>query len=316
MKILVTGGLGFIGTNYIRYILDTTEHEVVNYDAITYAGNPANHAEYTDCPRYQFVHGDITDQSGVCAAMEGVDAVVHFAAESHVDRSISDSLVFAKTNVIGTLVLLDAALQHRVGRFHHVSTDEVFGTLDVSGSFNEQTPYQPRSPYAASKASSDHFVRAYYHTHQLPVTISNCSNNYGPYQNIEKLIPLTISRVLEGKEVPVYGTGENVRDWIYVEDHVKGIQCVIERGIVGQTYCFGGASELSNLDVVNKIITLMDADKSLIKFVPDRKGHDYRYAIDNTKVEDVLGWSPVHDFDTSLQATVDWYKANRDWWQS
>lgn len=314
MKILVTGGCGFIGTNYIRYVLDNTEHEIVNLDAITYAGNIANLREFESHPRYTFILGNITDKHLVDELMNGVDWVVHFAAESHVDRSINEPFVFAETNIIGTLTLLDAALRHDVARFHHVSTDEVFGALGTSGSFNEETSYAPRSPYAASKASSDHFVRAYHHTHGLPVTISNCSNNYGPYQHPEKFIPSTVTKLLRGEKVPVYGKGDNVRDWIHVTDHVLGIQKVLEEGVVGETYCFGGESEYTNIEIAKKIIHHMDQDESMIEFVTDRKGHDFRYAIDNTKVREELRWEPQHDLDLHLKATIDWYVNNSSWW--
>ena len=315
MKILVTGGLGFIGSNYVRYVLDETEHTVLNVDAVTYAGNPDNLLEYKDNTRYTFVHGDISDAKLIDEMMHGIDCVIHFAAESHVDRSIENAFVFAQTNVIGTLTLLDAALRHNVKRFHHVSTDEVFGSLGKEGSFNESTAYDPRSPYAASKASSDHFVRSYYHTHGLPITISNCSNNYGPYQHPEKFIPCAITNVLQKNKISVYGTGQNIRDWIYVWDHVRGIQQVIETGVVGETYCFGSESEFTNIIIAQKILSFMGKDESMIEFVTDRKGHDFRYAIDNIKVQDELSWKPSFDFDECLHETINWYTNHEEWWR-
>lgn len=315
MKLLVTGGAGFIGTNYIRHILTETDHSVVNIDALTYAGCRENLSEFENSDRYSFVEGNITDRELVSDVVKEVDCIVHFAAESHVDRSITSAIEFVRTNVEGTLVLLEAARTYGNKRFHHISTDEVFGSLEETGKFTETTPYQPRSPYAASKASSDHFVRAYYHTHGLPVTISNCSNNYGPYQHPEKFIPHSITNVLEGKPIEVYGTGVQVRDWIHVADHVAGIQRVLEQGTIGATYCFGGESELTNMDVAHLIADMMEVDTSTIVSVADRKGHDFRYAIDNTHARDTLGWEPRGDFKTHLRDTIAWYRANTDWWQ-
>ncbi|RJR15483.1 dTDP-glucose 4,6-dehydratase [Candidatus Microgenomates bacterium] len=319
MKLLVTGGAGFIGANFILYWLKNhRDDRVVNLDALTYAGNLENLKSVEKHANYSFIKGDITDSLVVDQAMAGVDWVVHFAAESHVDRSISGPAIFLNTNVLGTQVLLDAAVKHNVKRFHHVSTDEVFGSLELGSSqkFSETTAYDPRSPYSASKAGSDHIVRAYFHTFHLPVTISNCSNNYGPFQHPEKLIPLTITNVLENKKVPVYGDGKNVRDWLYVTDHCRAIDAVLQKGKAGETYCVGGLSEdVSNLEIVKKIISIMGRDESLITFVKDRPGHDRRYAVDWSKMHKELGWQPEHDLDSYLKQTVDWYQTNTDWWQ-
>lgn len=319
MKLLVTGGAGFIGSNFILYWLKNHPTDtVVNLDKLTYAGNLENLASVLENPHYQFIHGDICDANVVSESLPGVDVVVHFAAESHVDRSISEPSPFVLTNVVGTQVLLDGALKAGVKRFHHVSTDEVFGSLKLgtTDKFSERTPYDPTSPYSASKAASDHLVRAYYHTYGLPITITNCSNNFGPYHFPEKLIPLTITNVLEEKKVPVYGDGENVRDWLYVEDHCTAIERVLIDGVVGETYCIGGlTTDIDNLTVVKKILSLMGQSESLIEFVKDRPGHDRRYAIDWTKIHTKLGWAPQHDFDTYLARTIDWYKKNEAWWK-
>jgi dTDP-glucose 4,6-dehydratase len=316
MKLLVTGGCGFIGSNFIRYWL--TQHPddtVVNLDVLTYAGNPANLAEFASDQRYQLIKGSITDRQAVSQAMQGVDTVVHFAAESHVDNSITNPLAFVETNVMGTAVLLDVARQLGIKRFHHVSTDEVFGTLGRDGRFTNSSPYDPRSPYSASKAGSDHLVRAYFHTYGLPVTISNCSNNYGPYQFPEKFLPLMIINILQNKKIPVYGDGSNVRDWLQVLDHVRGIEAVLAKGTLGETYLFGGGTELSNLELAQRVLRLMNKGEDQIEFVADRQGHDWRYAIDAAKSTADLGWQPAADFDTSLQQTIDWYTTNTKWWQ-
>lgn len=319
MKLLVTGGAGFIGSNFILYWMEHhKEDEIVNLDKLTYAGNPTNLLAVESKPTYTFVHGDICDPIVVEAAMQGVDVLVHFAAESHVDRSIMDAAPFVMTNVAGTQVLLDAALKAKVKRFHHVSTDEVFGSLSLGedSKFNEKTPYDPRSPYSASKAGSDHLVRAYYETFGLPISITNCSNNFGPYQFPEKLIPLAITNLLEGKKVPVYGDGKNVRDWLYVEDHCRAIELVLEKGEVGQTYCVGGLVEdVSNLEIVQKIVAYMKKDESSIEFVKDRLGHDRRYAVNWSKIHEQLEWSPKHSFDQWLGYTIDWYVQNQEWWK-
>lgn len=319
MKLLVTGGAGFIGSNFILYWMNQhPEDQVVNLDKLTYAGNLENLTSVEKNPNYSFVHGDICDRDIVAKAMEGVDTIVHFAAESHVDRSITDPSEFVKTNVVGTQVMLDVAREKQVKRFHHVSTDEVFGALSLeeTNKFTETTLYNPRSPYAASKAGSDHLVRAYYVTYGLPITITNCSNNFGPYHFPEKMIPLAITNLLEDKKVPVYGDGLYVRDWLYVEDHCRAIETVLQKGKIGETYCVGGMTDdVSNLDVVKKIIKLLGKDESFIEFVKDRPGHDRRYAIDWTKINRELGWKPLYDFDTWLEKTVAWYKENAKWWK-
>ena len=319
MKLLVTGGAGFIGSNFILYWMEKhPADDVVNLDKLTYAGNLENLAAVEKNPKYVFVHADICDPKTVNVAMKGVDTVVHFAAESHVDRSILDPAPFVKTNVLGTQVLLDAALTNNVSRFHHVSTDEVFGSLDLGSSekFSETSPYDPRSPYSASKAASDHLVRAYYHTFGLPITITNCSNNFGPYHFPEKFIPLAITNILEGKKVPVYGDGKNVRDWLYVEDHCRAIEAVLTRGKAGETYCVGGQTkDVSNLEVVRMILKLMGKDESGIEFVKDRPGHDRRYAMDATRIKKALGWHAKYDFDMALELTIKWYQQNTKWWK-
>ena len=317
MKILVTGGAGFIGSNFIIYWLANHPDDfVINFDALTYAGNLENLVSVSNNPHYQFIKGDITDAEAVEKAVQGVDLIVHFAAESHVDRSIKNSGAFIRTNVEGTRVLLEAAKNNGLIRFHHVSTDEVFGALSLDApKFNEQTPYDPRSPYSASKASSDHLVRAYYHTYGLPITISNCSNNYGPYQFPEKLIPLFVTNLIEGKKVPVYGEGKNIRDWIHVEDHNHGVERIIEAGRIGETYCLGGGNEKTNLEITQKILSLMDKGEEMIERVADRLGHDLRYAIDYSKAERELNWQPLISFEEGLAKTVEWYKNNPEWWQ-
>ncbi|MDO8269466.1 MAG: dTDP-glucose 4,6-dehydratase [Candidatus Levybacteria bacterium] len=318
-KILVTGGAGFIGSNFIHYWLTNHPNDtIVNFDKLTYAGNLENLADVEKNPQYLFMYGDITNPEMVDNVMKGVDIVVHFAAESHVDRSIKEPAAFVKTNVLGTQILLDAALKHSVKRFHHVSTDEVFGALPLNSSekFNENTAYDPRSPYSASKAGSDHLVRAYAETYGLPITITNCANNYGPYHFPEKLIPLAITNILEGKKVPVYGDGLYVRDWLYVEDHCRAIDMVLSNGKIGETYCVGSMTQdVNNLEVIKKILKIMGKTEGEIEFVKDRPGHDRRYAIDWTKIHNELGWEPMADFDTWLAKTVDWYKENTKWWQ-
>jgi len=318
MKILVTGGAGFIGSNFIHYWLKKyPDDHIVNLDALTYAGNLENLAGLEKNKNYQFVKGDICDMKTVNGIMSGVDLIVHFAAESHVDRSILDSRDFIKTNVEGTRVLLDAAKNRGKIRFHHISTDEVFGSLNAGDEkFNENTPYDPRSPYSASKAAADHLVRAYYHTHDLPITISNCTNNYGPYQFPEKVISLFITNLLEGKKVPLYGEGKNVRDWIYVDDHNAGVEAIIKKGKIGETYCLGGGNELNNLELTKKILQLMDQSENMIDYVKDRPGHDLRYAMDYSKAQRELSWQPTTDFDQGLKMTIDWYKNNQSWWKN
>ena len=316
MKLLVTGGAGFIGSNFIHYWLaKNSEDKIVNLDCLTYAGNLDNLAGVDHDPNYRFVEGDICDFNLVKGLVADIDAIVHFAAESHVDRSIRDSADFIRTNVEGTRVLLEAARERNI-RFHHISTDEVFGSLELDApKFNEQTPYDPRSPYSASKAASDHLVRAYYHTHKLPITISNCTNNYGPRQFPEKLIPLFITNLIEGKKVPVYGKGGNIRDWIHVDDHNTGVEAIIKKGVIGQTYCLGGGNELTNLEITKMILESMGVGEEMIEYVTDRQGHDFRYAMDFSKIKNELGWEPKIDFKTGLKNTINWYQENVSWWQ-
>lgn len=323
MKFLITGGAGFIGSNFIRYwLINHPGDQIVNFDKLTYAGNleslkDLGGQEYND--RYIFVHGDICDAQAVKNAMEGVDVVVHFAAESHVDRSITGPAEFIRTNVVGTQVLLDAAVRSKARRFHHISTDEIFGTLQLGSpdKFNEQSPVRPRSPYAASKAASDHLVNAYAETYGLSVTITNCSNNFGPFQFPEKFISLAITNLLEGKKIPLYTPGNQMRDWLYVEDHCRAIELVLRKGKAGETYCVGGMTEeISNLDVAKKICKLLGKPESEIELVRDRPGHDVKYAIDWTKIKNDLGFRPQHGFEEWLGKTVDWYRENEWWWKS
>lgn len=317
--LLVTGGAGFIGANFIHYWLaNHVDDRIINLDALTYAGNPLNLAKVADDARYTFIEGSITNTELVDQIMKDVDIVVHFAAESHVDRSILSPAIFLETNVLGTQVLLEAARKHQVERFHHISTDEVFGSLPLDSSleFSEETPYDPRSPYSASKAGSDHLVRAYGETYGLPFTITNCSNNYGEYHFPEKLFPLAITNLLEGKRVPIYGDGLYVRDWLYVQDHCKAIELVLDKGGVGETYLVGGLTEdISNLDVIKLIVKLMGKDESVIEFVKDRPGHDRRYAVNWNKIHQQLGWSPTVSLEEGLSKTIEWFTNNRDWWQ-
>jgi dTDP-glucose 4,6-dehydratase len=327
MRILVTGGKGFIGSAVVRHLIGHTDHEVVNLDAMTYAATDGSTAMVADDPRHTFVRADIRDAAAVDAVFREhrPDAVMHLAAESHVDRSIDGPAEFIQTNVIGTFHLLQAARAAEVRRFHHVSTDEVYGSLGPDDPpFTETTPYDPRSPYSASKASADHLVRAWGETYELPVVVTNCSNNYGPFHFPEKLIPLVTIRSLFGEPLPVYGRGDNVRDWLHVDDHATALVTVVERGAVGETYNVGGRSERTNLEVVEAICDLVDelADplptgrprSSLIEFVADRPGHDRRYAIDQSKIERDLGWTPARTFADGLRDTVEWYLANEDWW--
>ncbi|MDP3726980.1 MAG: dTDP-glucose 4,6-dehydratase [bacterium] len=319
MKLLVTGGAGFIGSNFILYWMKRYPNDqIVNLDKLTYAGNLENLRAIEKNPNYTFIQGDICDPKVVEQAIQGVEVVVHFAAESHVDRSITDPASFVMTNVVGTQVLLDAAVKNNVKKFHHVSTDEVYGklSLEETKKFNEETKYNPRSPYAASKAGSDHLVRAYSITYGLQITITNCSNNFGPYQFPEKLIPLAIINLLEDKKVPVYGDGLYVRDWLYVEDHCRAIEVVLQKGKSGETYCVGGVTaDISNLEVVKKILTILGKSEEMVEFVKDRPGHDRRYAINWSKIKKELGWQPLHSFDEWLAKTIEWYKKNTDWWE-
>ena len=317
MKILVTGGAGFIGSNFIRHILKKyPDYKVVNLDLLTYAGNLENLKDVEKNPNYEFVRGDIADKDVVNNLVKDVDIIVNFAAESHVDRSILDSASFIRTNVVGTHTLLEAAREHKKKRFHHVSTDEVFGHLGPNDpKFDENTPYAPRSPYSASKAASDHLALAYFHTFALPVTISNCSNNYGPFKFPEKLHGLFITNLIEGKKVPVYGDGMQVRDWLFVADHCEAIDAIIHKGKIGETYCVGGDAEKPNIEITKKILALLGKSEDIIEYVKDRLGHDRRYAINFEKIKSELGWKPRTSFDEGMKKTVEWYEKNEDWWR-
>ena len=315
-KMLITGGAGFIGSNFVRYVLDKYEdYQIVNLDSLTYCGNLENLSGIEDNPNYTFCKGDITDKELVFGITADVDYIVNFAAESHVDRSIEDPEIFIKSNVLGTQVLLDAAREHGISKYLQVSTDEVYGSLGKTGYFMEDTPLAPNSPYSASKASADLMVRAYNKTFDLPVNITRCSNNYGPYQFPEKLIPLMISNALENKHLPVYGDGKNVRDWLHVYDHCSAIDLVLHKGAVGEIYNIGGNNEKKNIEIVKLILKNLNKPESLIKFVKDRLGHDRRYAIDSTKIQDELGWTPKYTFETGIAETIQWYLDNRQWWE-
>jgi dTDP-glucose 4,6-dehydratase len=318
VNVLLTGGCGFIGTNLVRLLLaERPDWRVVNLDKLTYAGNAESLADLESHPRYRFVRGDIASGPlvGEIVRSEGIEAVLHLAAESHVDRSILEPAVFIETNVRGTQVLLEAARELGVKRFLHVSTDEVYGSLGPEGRFTEDTPLAPTSPYSASKAASDLLALAYHRTFELPVVVTRCSNNYGPYQFPEKLIPLMVANALRDEPLPVYGDGQNVRDWIHVEDHCRGLLAALERGRAGEVYNLGAASERRNLDVVKQVLAALGKPESLIRFVKDRPGHDRRYAIDAAKARRDLGWSPRHDFEQALAETVRWYVAQRRWWE-
>lgn len=333
-KILVTGGAGFIGSAVIRQLIAETEATVINVDKLTYAGNLQSLAAVADSPRYHFERVDICDAKEIARVFRDhqPDAIMHLAAESHVDRSIFGPAPFIDTNIIGTFTLLEVAREYWSGlqgeakerfRFHHVSTDEVYGSLGETGLFTETTPYQPNSPYSASKAASDHLVRAWFHTYGLPVITTNCSNNYGPYQFPEKLIPLMILNARAGKPLPIYGSGDNVRDWLYVDDHAQALRLVLEKGVPGEVYNIGGRNEKTNLEVVNAICAILDEifpasapHASLITYVADRPGHDKRYAIDASKIDRELGWRPAETFETGLRKTVQWYLDNDDWVQN
>ncbi|WP_040295520.1 dTDP-glucose 4,6-dehydratase [Beggiatoa alba] len=335
MKLIITGGAGFIGSAVIRHLIQNTQHAVLNLDKLTYAGNLESLTSVANNPRYRFAQLDIGDKTSVQTLLMDYqpDAIMHLAAESHVDRSIDGPADFIQTNIVGTYSLLEATRQYWLSldsekkahfRFHHVSTDEVYGSLGTDGLFTETTAYQPNSPYSASKASSDMLVRAWHHTYGLPVVTTNCSNNYGAYQFPEKLIPLMILNALEGKALPVYGKGENIRDWLYVDDHARALCLVLTEGKIGETYNIGGHNEQKNIDVVHMICDLLDElrpnsphkpHKQLIKYVTDRPGHDLRYAIDANKIKNELGWIPEETFETGLRKTVQWYLDNPNWWQ-
>ncbi len=318
MKLLITGGAGFIGSNFIRYWLKKyPSDEIINFDKLTYAGNLDSLKDVENLPGYKFKEGDIANIHDVSEVIRGVDVLVNFAAESHVDRSILDPAPFVLTNVLGTQILLDAARKEKIRRFHHVSTDEVFGALALTSKekFDETTKYQPNSPYSATKAASDHLVRAYFETYGLPITISNCSNNFGPYQYPEKLISLTITNLIEGKNVPVYGDGLYVRDWLYVEDHASSIDAIIQKGKVGETYCVGVNNDIPNISVIKRILKIMKLPETKIEYVRDRPGHDRRYAINAAKIKKELNWESNFSFDEALKLTISWYQNNKSWWK-
>lgn len=319
MKILVTGGAGFIGSNFILYMMEKyPDYQIVNLDKLTYAGNLENLKSVEQNPNYTFVRGDICNRNDVEKAMNGCEMVAHFAAESHVDRSITGPGVFVETNVIGTQVLLDVAKELGIKRFHHVSTDEVFGSLPLDKpeiKFSESTPYLPHSPYSASKAGSDHLVRAYFDTYGLPTTISNCTNNYGPYHFPEKVIPLFITNAFQDKPLPIYGSGKAVRDYLYVTDHCSAIDLIMHEGKPGETYCIGGDSEKNGIEIADTILAALSKPDTLKTYVEDRKGHDMRYAMDHSKITDELGWKPSVTFEEGIKKTIEWYQKNEEWWE-
>jgi dTDP-glucose 4,6-dehydratase len=317
MHIVVTGGCGFIGSNFVRLLLSARPGwRVTNIDKLTYAGNPHTLSDVAGNPNYKFFKADICDSALMGEIFAAApDAVVHFAAESHVDRSIAGPEIFVQTNVMGTQVLLEAARNAKVGRFLHVSTDEVYGSLGPTGLFSEATPIAPNSPYSASKAGSDLLVAAYHHTFGMDTVITRCSNNYGPYQYPEKLIPLLVTNLMDGKKIPIYGDGKNVRDWLHVEDHCAGILLALEKGKAGEAYNIGGNNERENIQIAKTLLSLMGKDETYIQYVEDRLGHDRRYAIDASKIRRELGWAPKHDFDSGIKSTVEWYKANEKWWR-
>jgi dTDP-glucose 4,6-dehydratase len=336
MRVLVTGGAGFIGSALIRHLMAQDCHDVLNFDKLTYAGSLSTVSTTAENPRYRFMQGDVCDPDAVREAIHSFqpEVITHLAAESHVDRSIDGPGAFINTNIVGTFTMLSAARAYfeqlpgaarQAFRFHHISTDEVFGSLGPEGLFTESTPYDPRSPYSASKAGSDHLVRAWHHTYGLPTLVTNCSNNYGPYHFPEKLIPLIIARALSGDTLPVYGAGDQVRDWLYVEDHVRALQCVFERGKPGRNYNIGGGNEKTNIEVVRRLCALLDLRRprsdgssyaEQIRFVADRPGHDKRYAIDASRISTELGWEALETFDSGLTKTVDWYLENQSWWET
>lgn len=314
MKVLVTGGAGFIGSNFLKYMVDKyPDYHFINLDALTYCGNLENLKDIEDCNNYSFIKGDIRDVEIVDKIVSDCDYIVNFAAESHVDRSIEDPEIFIKSNILGTQVLLEAAKKHNIKKYLQISTDEVYGSLPKEGYFKETTPLQPNSPYSASKASADLMVRAYHNTFNLPVNITRCSNNYGPYQFPEKLIPLMISNALEDKPLPVYGDGLNIRDWLHVYDHCTAIDLVLHKGKIGEVYNIGGNNEKTNIDIVKLILKELNKSESLINFVKDRLGHDRRYAIDSSKIQNELGWKPKYTFEVGIIETINWYLDNKDW---
>lgn len=316
--LLVTGGAGFIGSNFIHYLLEHTDYRVVNLDALTYAGNLENLRDVAEHPRYTFVHGAIGNKELVrhLCHTHSISGIMNFAAETHVDRSVMGADAFFTTNVLGTLALVDVAKEVGIERFVQVSTDEVYGALGATGAFTEEFPLAPNSPYSASKASADMLVRSYIHTHGLPAIITRCSNNYGPYQFPEKLIPLMLLNALDERALPVYGTGSNIRDWLYVEDHCAALWCIYERGRIGEVYNIGGNCERANIDVVKTILAITGKPDSLIAFVADRPGHDWRYAVDFSKLHNELGWTPTHSFEDGLERTVSWYRSHPEWCNS
>ncbi len=317
MKLLVTGGAGFIGSNFILYLLNKdTGYHVVNLDALTYAGNLENLAAVEKDPRYTFIRGDIADGKSVREAMRGVDGVVNFAAETHVDRSIMDPDAFIKTNVLGTNVLLNTARELKVGRFIQISTDEVYGSLGPTGLFSEDSPLKPTSPYSASKTAADLLALAYHKTYGMGVSVTRCSNNYGPYQFPEKLIPLFVTNAMENKPLPIYGDGRNIRDWIFVTDHSRAVETVLLKGKAGEVYNVGGNNERTNLEITDCILKTLKKPESLKRYVTDRPGHDRRYAIDSSKIQRELGWSPLYGFERAMEETISWYGDNRPWWEA
>ncbi|PRY74061.1 dTDP-glucose 4,6-dehydratase [Alkalibacterium olivapovliticus] len=318
MNILVTGGAGFIGSNFVHYVLEKhPEDKIINLDLLTYAGNIHNLDDVMDNPNHIFVHGNITNSELVAYLVESHDIThfVNFAAESHVDRSILNPEIFVETNIQGTLALLNVAKELGVKKYLQVSTDEVYGSLGAEGYFTEETPLAPNSPYSASKTGADLLVRSYYETYGMNVNITRCSNNYGPYHFPEKLIPLLISNAMDGKELPIYGDGENIRDWLHVKDHCQAIDLVLRKGVKGEVYNVGGHNERTNNEIVNLVVDKLGVSKDLITYVDDRLGHDRRYAIDPTKLETELGWKPEYTFDTGIEETIEWYKANENWWR-
>ncbi|WP_248928721.1 dTDP-glucose 4,6-dehydratase [Paenibacillus hamazuiensis] len=317
MNLLVTGGAGFIGSNFVKYMLNNyPNYKIINLDKLTYAGNLLNLKDIEKKPNYRFVKGDICDKDLINSLIEDIDVIINFAAESHVDRSIKNPEVFLNTNVYGTQILLEAAYKNKISKFIQISTDEVYGSLGKTGLFTESTPLSPNSPYSASKASADLFVKAYFETYGLPINITRCSNNYGPFQFPEKLIPLMVTNALEGKKLPIYGDGLNIRDWLHVNDHCTAIDLVIHKGKPGEVYNIGGNNEKTNLEIVKLILNHLNKSDEIITFVSDRLGHDRRYAIDSSKIQKELGWVPKYSFNEGIKETIDWYLTNNLWWEN